>query len=116
MAIYASSPMFATALSEEMDRESPVSTSEIPSKHRPNLRPAILKALADKLIPGVPENLRILLVGQVEEIASAPVGGSLKPTENPTVVQHVVESDSFRQGLLWEMQSVFDLNSRYIFF
>ena len=27
---------------------------------------AILKALADKIIPGVLENLRILLVGQVE--------------------------------------------------
>ncbi|KAF8751726.1 ABC transporter [Rhizoctonia solani] len=59
----------------------------------------ILKAIADKIIPGIPENLRILLVGQVEGALSL---FSDEDKEQPTVVQVVVRSDSRRETALWE--------------
>ncbi|ELU37416.1 ABC transporter, putative [Rhizoctonia solani AG-1 IA] len=66
------------------------------------LPPAILKAIADKIIPGIPENLRILLVGQVEGALSL---FSDEDKEQPTVVQVVVRSDSRRETALWEHKS-----------
>lgn len=57
-----------------------------------------MKALAEKLIPGVPENLRILLVGQTES-------EDLKDGGDLTVVEVVVKSDTRREGLLAEQRS-----------
>ncbi|GAB1526943.1 hypothetical protein RhiTH_010117 [Rhizoctonia solani] len=63
----------------------------------------ILKAIADKIIPGIPENLRILLVGQVEGALSL---FSDEDKEQPTVVQVVVRSDSRRETALWEHKTL----------
>ncbi|KEP47757.1 ATP-binding ABC transporter [Rhizoctonia solani 123E] len=63
----------------------------------------ILKALADKIIPGVPENLRILLVGQVEGALS--LVSNEDKTES-TVVQVVVRSDSRRETTMWEYKTL----------
>lgn len=64
----------------------------------------ILKALADKIIPGVPENLRILLVGQVEDspLGFVAVGDQTKLT----VVQAVVQSDQRREAAMWEYKTL----------
>ncbi|KAJ1308009.1 hypothetical protein OPQ81_002080 [Rhizoctonia solani] len=63
----------------------------------------ILKALADKIIPGVPENLRILLVGQVEDALSLV---SNEDKSESTVVQVVVRSDSRRETAMWEYKTL----------
>ena len=62
---------------------------------------ALLRAIADKLIPGVPENLRILLAGQVE---SARRHADEKADEL-TVLQAVVRSDRKREVALREYRS-----------
>lgn len=71
---------------------------------------AILKALADKIIPGVPENLRILLVGQVEDspLGFVAVGDQTKLT----VVQAVVQSDQRREAAMWEYKSALGFSLR----
>ncbi|CAE6512501.1 unnamed protein product [Rhizoctonia solani] len=63
----------------------------------------ILKALADKIIPGVPENLRILLVGQVEDAQSLV---SSEDKTKSTVVQVVVRSDLRRETAMWEYKTL----------
>ncbi|KAG8714810.1 hypothetical protein FRC09_017225, partial [Ceratobasidium sp. 395] len=60
--------------------------------------PAIMKALAEKIIPGVPENIRILLVGQVDDSLLDPA----KSGTQATVVEVVVKSDSCREYAMWE--------------
>lgn len=65
----------------------------------------LLKALAEHRIPGVPSNLRILLLGQTrmsfeDELESL---GHLSLAEGQeTVLQHVVRSDAKRERLLRE--------------
>lgn len=54
---------------------------------------ALLKAIAHKIIPGIPENLRILLVDQVEDHVDE--GGS--SASQLTVTQTVVKSDRRRE-------------------
>ncbi|KAH7341316.1 P-loop containing nucleoside triphosphate hydrolase protein [Rhizoctonia solani] len=63
----------------------------------------ILKALADKIIPGVTENLRILLVGQVEGALSF---DSNEDKTQSTVVQVVIRSDSRRETAMWEFKTL----------
>ncbi|KAL1661330.1 P-loop containing nucleoside triphosphate hydrolase protein [Schizophyllum commune] len=58
----------------------------------------LLRAIADKLIPGIPENLRILLAGQVE---SAPRDAD-EEADELTVLQAVVRSDRKREVALKE--------------
>jgi ATP-binding cassette subfamily F protein 3 len=60
----------------------------------------IMKALADKIIPGVAENLRILLVGQTEDSFSLSTGD-----DKLSVVEVVVKSDSVRELYLKEYNS-----------
>ncbi|KAG9123707.1 hypothetical protein FRC07_014222 [Ceratobasidium sp. 392] len=62
----------------------------------------ILKALAEKIIPGVPENIRILLVGQVDDSLLDP----LKNGAQASVVEVVVESDSRREYAMWEYKTL----------
>ncbi|KAL1756909.1 P-loop containing nucleoside triphosphate hydrolase protein [Schizophyllum commune] len=58
----------------------------------------LLRAIADKLIPGIPENLRILLAGQVESaLRDADEKG-----DELTVLQAVVRSDRKREAALKE--------------
>ncbi|KAL1676431.1 P-loop containing nucleoside triphosphate hydrolase protein [Schizophyllum commune] len=58
----------------------------------------LLKAIADKLIPGIPENLRILLAGQVE----AALRDADEEADELTVLQAVVRSDRKREVALKE--------------
>ncbi|KAG8737784.1 hypothetical protein FRC10_007811 [Ceratobasidium sp. 414] len=62
----------------------------------------ILKALAEKIIPGVPENIRILLVGQVDDSLLDPT----KSSAQATVVEVVVKSDSRREYAMWEYKTL----------
>lgn len=50
----------------------------------------LLQAIADKIIPGVPVNMRILLVNQIQEEGS--------PTLELTITQFVVKSDVRREA------------------
>ncbi|KAG9050986.1 hypothetical protein FS837_000651 [Tulasnella sp. UAMH 9824] len=61
----------------------------------------LLKAIADKLIPGIPENLRILLIDQVTENQSLLLHGEegTQSTEL-SVAQAVVRSNKHRERLL----------------
>jgi hypothetical protein len=51
---------------------------------------AILKAIAEKLIPGIPENLNIMLADQVQDDKTSDQSGK------KCVVQFVLESDKKR--------------------
>ncbi|KAG8786659.1 hypothetical protein FRC12_016405 [Ceratobasidium sp. 428] len=62
----------------------------------------IMKALAEKIIPGVPENIRILLVGQVDDSLLDPA----KSGTQATVVEVVVKSDSRREYAMWEYKTL----------
>ena len=63
--------------------------------------PALLRAIADKLIPGIPENLRILLAGQVESALQDADGKA----DELTVLRAVVRSDRKREVALREYRS-----------
>ena len=66
---------------------------------------ALLQAIADKLIPGLPHSLRIVLVSQVTDSARA-LGVVLdeagKPVEELTVLQHVIQGDIKRAHAMRE--------------
>jgi hypothetical protein len=68
----------------------------------------LLKAIADKLIPGLPDNLRILLVSQVndEDDGFLFAGDEEKTLRDPelTVTEHVVMSDRRRERAMAEQQ------------
>ncbi|KAF8587322.1 P-loop containing nucleoside triphosphate hydrolase protein [Ramaria rubella] len=72
----------------------------------------LLKAIADKLIPGIPENLRILLVGQIEDTTTtATTTTSTTTTTTPekqalTVVQHITHLDTRRETALAEWKTL----------
>lgn len=68
--------------------------------------PALLRAIADKLIPGIPENLRILLAGQVESALDEVDGKA----DELTVLQVVVKSDRKREAALKEYTSAHRLS------
>lgn len=77
----------------------------------------MLKAIADKLIPGLPDNLRILLVSQVEDEEQVSIlSGEDEQTQRDTeltVTERVVKSDCRREKALMEQQRLSYLN-RYI--
>ena len=64
---------------------------------------ALLKAVSEKLIPGLPENLRVLLAGQVEE-HSDEYSTDADPT---SVIQKVMDSDIRRVELTQEYESTY---------
>ena len=61
----------------------------------------MLRAIADKLIPGIPENLRIVLAGQVE----AALRDADEKADELTVLRAVVRSDRKREVALKEYES-----------
>jgi ATP-binding cassette, subfamily F, member 3 len=64
----------------------------------------LLKAMADKQIPGLAWNLRILLLGQSKEVGLDDEIGGLK-IEEKTVLQHVVTSNKIRERYRREAES-----------
>ena len=62
----------------------------------------VLKALADRLIPGVPSNLRILLLGQTRVASFVEEDGS--GNLDQTVLEYVTRSDAARETALKESQ------------
>ncbi|KAF2670340.1 ABC transporter ATP-binding protein uup-1 [Microthyrium microscopicum] len=67
----------------------------------------MLRALAQQLVPGVPLNLRILLLGQTRELSAEEAIGGLQ-IEEITVLQHVVRSDAVRELYLKEEKVLSD--------
>jgi ATP-binding cassette, subfamily F, member 3 len=61
--------------------------------------PALLKSISERIIPGIPENLRILLVDQIESNTAL-----LDSSKDLSVTEKVVRSDRRREGLLAEQQ------------
>ena len=61
---------------------------------------ALLQAIASDQIPSIPQNLRVLLLGQTQSNLEDDLGG-LKLTDL-TVLQHVIKSDRRRERLLHE--------------
>lgn len=68
---------------------------------------AVLQAMADKLIPGIPPTLRIHIVSQVAEGGSEDTSDSGKRT----VVQRVLDGHVERNNALKERQGTFALLS-----
>lgn len=63
---------------------------------------ALLKAVAEGLIPGIPWNLRIQLLGQT----NLDIDDSSQDNEAETVLRHVVRSDRMRERLLREAEGM----------
>lgn len=64
-----------------------------------------MEAIADKLIPGLAQSLRIVLVSQVEDSARAlgvVLDESGKPVEGLSVLQHVILGDMERAEAMRE--------------
>src|ERR1700709_1106431 len=59
-------------------------------------RQALLKALAEKQIPGISLNQRILLLGQTRELTVEEAVGGLR-VEEETVLEHVIRSNAERE-------------------
>ena len=85
-----------------------VSQSFTDARHSVYILEALMKAIADKLIPGLPDNLRILLVSQVhdedEEFLLAGDDGNEPHDSRLTVTQRVVKSDRRREKAMKEQQ------------
>jgi ATP-binding cassette, subfamily F, member 3 len=58
----------------------------------------LFKALEDKLIPGIPQNLKIVLVSQIEnDVTSLEI---VKSDPNISVLEKVIKSDRIREKTL----------------
>jgi hypothetical protein len=75
---------------------------------------ALLKALADKQIPGVPWSLRILLLGQTRQLGLEEAVGGLDVKEE-TVLEHVLRNDEVRERLLMEANGMCCRSSAIIY-
>ena len=69
---------------------------------------ALLRALSEKLIPGVPLNTRISILQQTASDQAPSEGragdSTLKLSDKP-VLQQVIESDTYRNEILGEINS-----------
>ncbi|KFY84584.1 hypothetical protein V500_09184 [Pseudogymnoascus sp. VKM F-4518 (FW-2643)] len=70
----------------------------------------ILRALADRIIPGLPPSLRVAILQQTSTDAENPTpakdGPSTSAPENTTVLQHVIEGDRSRTALIQDLQAL----------
>jgi ATP-binding cassette subfamily F protein 3 len=73
-------------------------------------RTALLKAISDKIIPGIPDNLRILLVSQVDDTDDIPLFSLQSEDEGAfrssgiTITERVVKSDRRRERAMAEQR------------
>lgn len=76
--------------------------------------PAILRALADRIIPGLPPSLRVAILQQTSTDAENPTpakdGPSTPAPEDTTVLQHVIEGDRSRTALIQDLQGLSPLH------
>ena len=70
----------------------------------------VLKALADRLIPGVPSNLRVLLLGQTRISSDIDDEQRKSQSAKTTVLEHVTSSDLKREKALQELSSMSHLS------
>lgn len=72
--------------------------------------PAVLRALADRIIPGLPPSLRVAILQQTSTDAENPSpamnGPSTSAPEDTTVLQHVIEGDQSRTALIQDLQGL----------
>jgi ATP-binding cassette subfamily F protein 3 len=71
-----------------------------------------LKALADKQIPGLAWNQRILLLGQTRELSVEEAVGGLSVKEE-TVLEHVIRSNAERERYTYEANRQFPQGNPY---
>lgn len=72
---------------------------------------SLLRALAERRVPGVPSNLRLLLLGQTRVSSDALTDPVDAEDENLTVLQHVTRSDKRRERALRELNSMLHFNA-----
>lgn len=72
--------------------------------------PAVLRALADRIIPGLPPSLRVAILQQTSTDAENPSPATNGPStfapEDTTVLQHVIEGDQSRTALVQDLQGL----------
>lgn len=61
---------------------------------------SLLRALAERRVPGVPSNLRLLLLGQTMVSSDAPTESAEGENLSRTVLEHVIKSDKRRENAL----------------
>ncbi|OAF55762.2 hypothetical protein VC83_07757 [Pseudogymnoascus destructans] len=70
----------------------------------------ILRALADRIIPGLPPSLRVAILQQTSTDAENPRpakdGPRTSVPEDTTVLQHVIEGDQSRTALIQDLQAL----------
>lgn len=71
------------------------------------IRPALLRALSDRLIPGLPTNVKILLVSQLDsEQTLHELTKSSRGKEIVTVMDAVLHGDKRRVDAEWEVEQL----------
>jgi len=70
----------------------------------------LLRALADRRVPGVPANLRILLLGQTRISSDVVVDGEEEQSPSFTVLEHVTRSDVRRQRAIRDADSMYPVS------
>lgn len=60
------------------------------------LSPALLKAMAEKLIPGIPQSTRVAILQQTDQDADA----ETNRTKSKTVLEQVVDGDNLTSDMI----------------
>lgn len=63
---------------------------------------ALLRAIADGLVPGISAPVRVLLLGQVQEDEDKDRDATASSSPDETVLEHVLRSDKLRERRLYE--------------
>lgn len=68
--------------------------------------PALLKAIAEKLIPGIPEDTRIAILQQTRLTSDSEAESKAKTDHDSTVLQEVVEKATMRNAVEQEIRGM----------
>ncbi|THZ00308.1 ABC transporter domain-containing protein [Aureobasidium pullulans] len=67
---------------------------------------ALLRAIADGLVPGISAPVRVLLLGQVQEDEDKDRNTTVSSSPDETVLEHVLRSDKLRERRLYEARKL----------
>ncbi|TIA59080.1 ABC transporter domain-containing protein, partial [Aureobasidium pullulans] len=67
---------------------------------------ALLRAIADGLVPGISAPVRVLLLGQVQEDEDKDRSTTVSSSPDETVLEHVLRSDKLRERRLYEARKL----------
>ena len=69
----------------------------------------MLKAIAEKLIPGIPEETRIAILQQTKLVDEKPKGSSEAGNEGLSVLEQVIEKATAKQAVEQDIKGNLDL-------